>query len=74
MHVHDAAALIRAEYERAPDLQLTFWQMQRLLNLSNELCERALTMLIRGRFLIPAADHTYVRRGARALPATGVTG
>ena len=42
-----------------PGLKLTFWQAQRLWNLSSELCERALTALIRARFLVPAPDGTY---------------
>ena len=62
MHVHQAVEMIQAEYERTPGLRVTFWQAQRLWNLSGELCERALTALIRTKFLVPAPDGTYMRR------------
>lgn len=62
MHVHQAVDVIQAEYERTPGLRVTFWQAQRLWNLSSELCERALAALIRTKFLVPAPDGTYVRR------------
>ena len=41
---------------------MSLWQAQQLWNLSGELCERAMARLIKSRFLIPAADGTYVRR------------
>lgn len=62
MRVHHAADIIRAEFERTPGLRVSFWQAQRLWNLSGELCERALTRLIRSDYLIPDADGTFVRR------------
>ncbi len=40
------------EYHELPALSLTFWQAQRLWNLSEELCERALQSLVREKFLI----------------------
>ena len=62
LRVHQAADMIRAEYERTPGLRVSFWQAQRLWNLSGELCELALLRLIRARFLVSTADGTYVRR------------
>jgi hypothetical protein len=67
MPVEDAMELIRMEYAEAPDLKLTFWQAQRLWNLSEELCERALNGLVRSGFLMRLADGRYVRAGANRL-------
>ena len=77
MHVQQAIEMIQAEYERTPGLRVTFWQAQRLWNLPSESCERALTALIRARFLIPAADGTYFRRAessARVRPIGSALG
>lgn len=62
MRTDRAADIIPAEFERTPGLRVSVWQAQQLWNLSGDLCERALTALIKARFLIPAADGTYVRR------------
>jgi len=62
MRVQQAVELIQSEYEQTPGLRVTFWQAQRLWNLSNELCDRALSALVRTKFLVPASDGTYVRR------------
>ena len=43
MQVSEAGRAIQMEYAEMPALRLTFWQAQRLWNLSEELCERALT-------------------------------
>jgi hypothetical protein len=64
LQVDEACELIRMEYAEMPELKLTFWQAQRLWNLSEELCERALTALIRSGFLARTADGSYVRHGA----------
>jgi hypothetical protein len=61
MQIDDAVELIRMEYDELPGLKLTFWQAQRLWNLSDEVCARALQTLIEGRFLTCAADGAYVR-------------
>jgi hypothetical protein len=61
MQVEDAAELIRMEYAEMPDLRVTFWQAQRLWNLSDELCERALNRLIRKGFLVRMDDGRYAR-------------
>jgi hypothetical protein len=55
-------ALIRLEYHEWPALKLTFWQAQRLWNLPDDLCERALASLVRDEFLLVTASGTFVRR------------
>jgi hypothetical protein len=60
--LNDTRALIRMEYHELPALNLTFWQAQRLWNLSEELCERALQSLVRERFLAVTPSGTFVRR------------
>jgi len=39
--IADAVELIRMEYAEMPGLSLTFWQAQRLWNLSEEVCQCA---------------------------------
>ena len=58
----EAIEIIRADYLDMPGLALTFWQAQRLWNLSEELCELALVKLVRARFLMPTTSGRYVRR------------
>lgn len=70
MPVQDAAELIRMEYAEMPGLQLTFWQAQRLWNLSDELCDRALNTLISQGFLVRTRDGCYARRNSEQ-PAVG---
>ena len=65
MQVQDAMELIRLEYVEMPGLQLTFWQAQRLLRLSDEVCERALNGLICSGFLVRTADGRYARSERR---------
>jgi hypothetical protein len=48
-----------------PALALTPWQAQRLWNLSEELCDRALRLLVGSAFLVRNADGTYTRRDER---------
>ena len=55
------ADLIRSEYSQLPGLNLTFWQAQRLWNLPEELCQRALHTLITSGYLMQTADGGYVR-------------
>ena len=59
--VEDAVELIRMEYAELPGLALTFWQAQRLWNLPNDLCERALRTLTESRFLARTVDGMYVQ-------------
>ena len=56
MPVQDAIEMIRKDYAEVPDLLLTFWRAQRLWNLSEELCDRALSGLVRGGFLVACTD------------------
>ena len=60
--VDDAMQLIKMEYAEMLDLKLTFFQAQRLWNLSSELCERALRTLDHAGFLQRTADGCYIRR------------
>ena len=62
MQVDDAVELIRMEYAELPGLRLTFWQAQRLWNLSDDICQRALGVLTDSHFLIRTADGVYVRQ------------
>jgi len=64
MPIVEAVELIQMEYAEMPELKLTFGQAQRLWNLSEELCERALTALTASGFLARASDGSYVRRSA----------
>ena len=61
MPVQDAIEMIRKDYAEVPNLQLTFWQAQRLWNLSEELCDRALSGLVCGGFLVRTADGVFAR-------------
>ena len=61
MQVQDAADLIRLDYVEMPGMQLTFWQAQRLWNLSEDLCDRALTALTHSGFLVRTRDGRYRR-------------
>ena len=61
VQVDDAVQLIRMEYAEMPGLRLTTWQVQRLWNLSDDLCVRALALLTGAGFLTQTADGAYVR-------------
>jgi hypothetical protein len=67
MQVQNAIELIRMEYAELPELRLTFWQAQRLWNLSTDLCERALMSLTGSGFLVRTGEGAYVRRGDRLV-------
>ena len=64
VELHDVVQLMEMEYAELPELQLTFCQAQHLLNLSNELCERALTELVGSGFLTRTPAGTYIRNAA----------
>jgi hypothetical protein len=64
--IENAVELIRMEYAEMPGLNLTFWQAQRLWNLSNEQCQGALAVLTGSGFLARTTDGAYVRRGGSA--------
>lgn len=61
MTVEDAVELIRMEYAEMPGLKLTVEQTGRLCNLSADLCDRALRLLVASGFLKRTADNAYVR-------------
>ena len=62
MQIIEAVELIQMEYAEMPELKLTFWQAQRLWNLSDSLCERALSILTTSGFLARTSDGAYVLR------------
>ena len=62
MSPDEVADRIRAEYVEMPGLSLTVWQAQRLWNVSEELCVRALLRLVQAKFLMLTSSGTYVRR------------
>lgn len=62
MPVDDAAELIQMEYAEMPELRLTLRQARRLWNLSEDLCERALSVLTGSGFLTRTPDGAFVRR------------
>ena len=64
LSLHDTVQLIQMEYLEMPELKLTFWQAQRLWNLSAELCDRSLAFLISAGFLTRTATGAYIRSGA----------
>jgi hypothetical protein len=72
LQVEEAVQLIEMEYAEMPELKLTFRQAQRLWNLSEELCERALSALVKTGFLNLTGDGTYVHPGGSALHVNSV--
>ena len=60
LDVEEAVELIQMEYAEMPELKLTFWQAQRLWNLSEELCQRALAALVTSGFLARTSEGAYV--------------
>lgn len=63
--LEDTRMLIRMEYQEMPSLTLTFWQAQRLWNLPDELCARALHSLVQEKFLAMTSSGTFVRLESR---------
>jgi hypothetical protein len=61
--LREALLRIRTEYVEMPDLKLTGRQAQRLWNLSQDVCEAALAMLVSEGFLAQALNGAYVRSG-----------
>lgn len=64
-HVRDALLKIQLEYVEMPQLKLTARQVQRFWSLSTEVCEVALSALLRKGFLVQASDGGYVRSWVR---------
>lgn len=63
--LEETKTLIQMEYHELPALSLTFWQAQRLWNLSDELCERALQSLVSEKFLMMTPSGRFIRRHDR---------
>ena len=61
IQVEDAAHLLELEFVEMPGLKLTFGQVQRLCNLSEEVCEEALRLLTCSGFLVQTRDGGYRR-------------
>ena len=59
--IEEAAQRIRMEYAEMPGLRLTFWQAQRLWNLPEDLCDRALTLLTISGYLVRTREGHYRR-------------
>jgi hypothetical protein len=62
--VRNALLRIQTEYVEMPDLKLTSRQAQRLWNLTHDVCETALAVLIGKQFLVQTRNGAYVRFGA----------
>ena len=61
LQMREALFRIQIEYVQMPQLKLTARQVQRLWNLSSEVCDAALASLIRHGFLTQSLDGRYVR-------------
>ena len=67
--LEETKTLIQMEYHELPALSLTLWQAQRLWNLSDELCERALQSLVSEKFLVMTPSGRFIRRHDRRIRA-----
>ena len=59
--VEAIAHRIWLDFAEMPGLGVTFWQAQRLWNLSDDVCDRALNALIRAGYLVQTPDGRYRR-------------
>jgi len=66
IQVDDVARRIEADFFETPGSYVTFWQAQRLWNLPDEVCDRALSSLTRAGYLVRTPDGHY-RRSHREL-------
>ena len=62
--LRNALLRIQTEYVEMPDLKLTARQAQRLWNLSHDVWESALAVLLGKEFLVETRDGAYVRRSS----------
>ena len=67
IQVDEVARRIEADFFETPGLYVTFWQAQRLWNLPDDVCDRALSALIRAGYLVRTPDGRY-RRSNREWP------
>ena len=58
---HEALTRIQMEYVEMPGLKLTPLQIGRLCGLPQEVCEGALSLLVRTGFLSRAEDGSFLR-------------
>jgi hypothetical protein len=72
LRLDEAVQIIQMEYLEMPDLTLTFWQAQRLWNLSSEICDRALGFLTGAGFLTRTATGSYIRSAAGPVAAGSI--
>ncbi|HEY7284092.1 MAG TPA: hypothetical protein VH497_01520 [Vicinamibacterales bacterium] len=70
MQVDEAVELIKLEYAESPHLVLTTAEARQLWNLSEELCDRALRVLVSSSFLVRRPDGSFVRAEADSLAGT----
>jgi hypothetical protein len=61
MRVDEAVELMKLEYADVTGLTLTLEEARELWNLSEELCERAVRLLVTSSFLIEHADGSFAR-------------
>lgn len=61
VRIEDAVQRIQMDFAEMPGLSLTFWQAQRLWNLSQDLCARALNELIASGYLVQTRGGCYRR-------------
>lgn len=76
MQVDEAVELMKLEYAESPGLVLTVAEARQLWNLSEELCDRALRVLVNSSFLVRQPDGSFIRAEADSLagPHTGEQG
>lgn len=73
MQVDEAVELVKLEYAETPGLALTPAEARQLWNFSEELCDRALRILVNASFLRCQPDGSFIRaetdpRSARVTP------
>ena len=70
VRVEDAVERIRMDFAEMPGLSLTFWQAQRLWNLSQHLCELALKDLTGSGYLVQTREGCYRRAHPKRFPSS----
>jgi hypothetical protein len=65
--IDEAMALMRMEFLEMPELKLTLYQARRLWNLPADVCEVALSTLVRSEFLVVTREGSYLRRNLPSI-------
>jgi hypothetical protein len=65
MTLHEARVRIQIEFIEMPGLKLTLSQIARLCGLPREVCEPAVSLLVKGGFLAATSDGAFLRRSLR---------